>query len=255
MFKKCLIISAMFHILLIVGAGLSLSRPPALIKPAYFQLVSASAAGTGSQNSQKQKTSPTFITTLSDKHQNTISSSVAGKPWTGEFSQQETKQEAILKTQNVESTSYLSQARNNEQPGFGTGDSSGNNSGPGRTGGGGNPDRNYSAVSGDGSSGEGDGDGNIQGGTVKAPLKSYNLKPYYPQTAKEKGWQGTVILEATLDKKGRVGEIRKIQSSGFPLLDEEAIKAVKKWRYQPATQDGKPIEWRVRVKYVFKLEE
>jgi periplasmic protein TonB len=256
MFKKCLIISIMVHILLIVGAGLSLSRPPALIKPAYFQLVRVSAtasgpAGIGLKYGENQKLDLVSKITPGDRHRVAVASGMPSPSLKSKRLQpSDLKPEVTQKAQNLESTTYLSQVRNGEQSSLSAGgvtnavnESSGN------------PEGNINIAGGKVVLGGEGGNGGIQGNNVTGPLKSYTLKPYYPQTAKEKGWQGTVILEAALDKKGRVGEISKIQSSGFSLLDEEAIKAVKKWRYQPATQDGKPIEWRVRVKYVFKLEE
>jgi TonB family protein len=252
MFKKCLIISIMVHILLIVGAGLSLSRPPALIKPAYFQLVRVSAtasgpAGIGLKYGENQKLGLVSKPIPRERHRVAIASEVLKSK--SSQSQEPKKLEPVQKFQNTEST-YLSQVRNGEQSSLSAGGATNavNESS-------GKPEGNINTAGGEVVSGGDGGNGDIQGNNVTGPLKSYTLKPYYPQTAKEKGWQGTVILEAALDKKGRVGEISKIQSSGFSLLDEEAIKAVKKWRYQPATQDGKPIEWRVRIKYVFKLEE
>ena len=48
--------------------------------------------------------------------------------------------------------------------------------------------------------------------------------------------QGTVILEATIDEKGHVSNVRLVRS--IPLLDQAAIDAVKLWEYEPTIVDG-----------------
>ena len=106
----------------------------------------------------------------------------------------------------------------------------------------------------DNGSGTGGGFGTF-GQNMLAPLKTHHLEPFYPMAARQNRWEGTVIIEATLGKDGQIGKTTLVQSSGYQLLDTEAIKAVKKWRYHPATKDGKPIEWQLRIKILFKLEE
>lgn len=61
--------------------------------------------------------------------------------------------------------------------------------------------------------------------------------PRYPAIALRNHYQGTVIIEFVVDPTGRL-EWAKIQkSSGFPVLDEEALETVKsRWRFAP----GKP---------------
>ena len=45
-----------------------------------------------------------------------------------------------------------------------------------------------------------------------------------------------MILEATIDPSGEVGDIEVLQS--VPELDEAAIAAVEQWRYEPTLVDG-----------------
>jgi len=65
--------------------------------------------------------------------------------------------------------------------------------------------------------------------------------------------QGTVILRVLVKSDGTAGHIEVKSSSGFPRLDQAAIDAVKKWRFNPATSDGKSIEEWYQVPIPFKL--
>jgi TonB family protein len=77
------------------------------------------------------------------------------------------------------------------------------------------------------------------GGNIKAPLKLVDVAPVLPPRAAEAGIRGVVILELTIDTDGSVKEARVLRS--IPLLDEEAVRAAKQWRYEPVLLNGKPI--------------
>ncbi len=49
----------------------------------------------------------------------------------------------------------------------------------------------------------------------------------YPEIAGRNGWQGTLKLNFTIRKDGTIGEIRLIESSKYPVLDEAAITAIR----------------------------
>jgi periplasmic protein TonB len=58
--------------------------------------------------------------------------------------------------------------------------------------------------------------------------------PEYPYEALRSRYQGTVIIELTVDPSGVVTSAKLQTSSGFGLLDEAALKVVKKrWRFPP----------------------
>lgn len=63
-------------------------------------------------------------------------------------------------------------------------------------------------------------------------LKNYNLnkKPYYPMIARQKKWEGIVMLKLYVDKNGKINEITLAKSSGYKILDESAVKSVKEWK-------------------------
>ncbi|MDT8440876.1 MAG: energy transducer TonB [Desulfuromonadales bacterium] len=49
----------------------------------------------------------------------------------------------------------------------------------------------------------------------------------YPAAAAQLGQEGTCLLRITVDRQGNVDEVRLLESSGSPSLDNEAIRAVK----------------------------
>ena len=54
----------------------------------------------------------------------------------------------------------------------------------------------------------------------------------YPESARQAGWQGVVMLEFVVEKDGRIGQVNVLRSV-CPALDEEAIRVVKampKWK-------------------------
>ncbi|TXG93414.1 MAG: energy transducer TonB [Rhodocyclaceae bacterium] len=73
--------------------------------------------------------------------------------------------------------------------------------------------------------------------------------PRYPTESRRKREQGTVLLALTLGLDGRVATISVARSSGFERLDQAALSAVRKWRWAPYVQDGKPA----MVKGVFEI--
>ncbi|WP_018970455.1 energy transducer TonB [Rubritalea marina] len=58
--------------------------------------------------------------------------------------------------------------------------------------------------------------------------------PHYPRTLRRRGIEGTVVLQVSVDKAGKVTELRLKQSSGHKHFDQSALKAIKHWSYTPA---------------------
>jgi TonB family protein len=87
---------------------------------------------------------------------------------------------------------------------------------------------------------------------VSKPTKLVKMvKPAYPAEAKAAGIQGAVKLELVVGKDGRVQSARTL--SGPPELAGAATDAVKQWEYQPAVQNGEPVEFMVQVDVNFAL--
>jgi len=78
-------------------------------------------------------------------------------------------------------------------------------------------------------------------------------RPNYPEAAVRNGLQGKVVLEVTINDKGRVTEIRILTSSRHKILDEEALKFAKTVQFEPATLDGISVTCTVRFPISFSL--
>jgi protein TonB len=66
--------------------------------------------------------------------------------------------------------------------------------------------------------------------------------------------QGTVIVRAIVLPDGSVGVARVVRSLDTLLgLDQEALKAVKLWRFKPGTLGGRPVSVAVDIELTFTL--
>jgi protein TonB len=83
------------------------------------------------------------------------------------------------------------------------------------------------------------------------PVKIADVRPVYPPIAFWHGLRGRVVLEATLDEAGRVADARVVRS--VPLLDQAALDAVRRWRFQPAAGTG-PVRTVITVTARFGVE-
>jgi TonB family protein len=90
---------------------------------------------------------------------------------------------------------------------------------------------------------------------VKAPRLIRDVKPKYTADAMRARIEGVVRLEAVVLPSGLVGEVTVLESLDAALgLDEEAVKALKQWEFDPGTKDGTPVAVRVKVEMSFRLK-
>ncbi len=82
-----------------------------------------------------------------------------------------------------------------------------------------------------------------------------NPAPSYPQEARQKGQEGRVVLLVRVSKAGRPVDVTVDKGSGFPLLDQSAIKAVWDWKFYPAQVGPLPVDSRVQIPIRFRLED
>ncbi len=80
-----------------------------------------------------------------------------------------------------------------------------------------------------------------------------NPKPHYPMAAKRRGMEGVVELRVMVDSRGTPVTIEIKLSSGFQVLDREAIKAVWQWRFQAAKRAGMAVAGEVIVPVRYQL--
>lgn len=57
--------------------------------------------------------------------------------------------------------------------------------------------------------------------------------PAYPAAARRGGQTGTVVVEFTVDQNGRVIAAHAVQPSPWPLLNNEAVRTVRRWKFPP----------------------
>jgi protein TonB len=86
------------------------------------------------------------------------------------------------------------------------------------------------------------------------PLYKINPPPRYPKTARRRGIQGTVVLSVYVDTQGRVANLWVFESSGYRVLDNAALEAVKKWSFEPGRRGETPVAMWVNVPVRFELQ-
>jgi len=87
---------------------------------------------------------------------------------------------------------------------------------------------------------------------VVAGLLIHKAVPVYPPIAKATHTQGTVVLEATISKRGTIENLHVV--SGPPLLVQAALDAVSTWLYRPYLLNGEPVDVETTVNVNFSLE-
>ena len=86
------------------------------------------------------------------------------------------------------------------------------------------------------------------------PRYAENPKPPYPQEARERGYQGEVLLRVEVLSNGRVGQIEVKRSSGHEILDQSAFTTVKQWKFLPARRGEDAISSWVNIPIKFQLQ-
>jgi len=92
------------------------------------------------------------------------------------------------------------------------------------------------------------------GNGVSAPVVVKDVKPQYTADALRAGVQGTVTLDCVVQPDGTVAKVR-VTKGLDPGLDQEAIKAVRQWRFKAGRKDGKPVAVRVALEMTFTLRD
>ncbi len=90
------------------------------------------------------------------------------------------------------------------------------------------------------------------GGGVSAPRALYAPDPDYSEEARRAKYQGTVVLWVVVGADGRPRDTRIQRSLGMGL-DEKALEAVRRWKFEPAMKDGKPVAVQINVEMNFRL--
>ena len=86
---------------------------------------------------------------------------------------------------------------------------------------------------------------------VTSGLLINKVTPVYPPIARQAHISGSVILQAIISKQGTIEGLKVV--SGHPMLVNNAVEAVKQWRYKPYILNGEPVEVETTVTVNFNM--
>ncbi len=102
--------------------------------------------------------------------------------------------------------------------------------------------------------GSGDAVSNMKVTQEAVPLYRVNPPPGYPKAARRRGYQGRVILSVLVNEEGRVDNLWVLESCGYRLLDNSAVKAVKDWVFEPGREGDRKVSMWVKIPVRFELK-
>jgi TonB family protein len=79
-----------------------------------------------------------------------------------------------------------------------------------------------------------------------------NMQPNYPASALAAHEKGSAIISVSVRDDGTVGKASLARSSGYSDLDSAAINAVLHWKFQPALENGEPVDGETSVLIAFQ---
>lgn len=93
------------------------------------------------------------------------------------------------------------------------------------------------------------------GDGVTYPRIVKEVKPVYTDAARKERIQGTVMMDVVVRSDGTVGDVNVTKSLDKEFgLDDEAVRAVKQWVFDPGTKDGKAVAVLVQIEMSFTLK-
>ena len=95
----------------------------------------------------------------------------------------------------------------------------------------------------------------VQAQVTAPPRPRRAIRPQYPRSSRERGEEGNVTLEISVDEDGACNDVKIVVSSGFSALDEAARKAVRSARFMPAKSGDRAVRSTARLTLTFRLKE
>ena len=86
---------------------------------------------------------------------------------------------------------------------------------------------------------------------VVAPVRLSGAIPEYPPAARERGMEGSPVVDIWIDEKGNVMDVAIIESAGA-MLDGAVLEAVAAWKFRPATIGGTTVSVRMTLQHLFR---
>lgn len=89
---------------------------------------------------------------------------------------------------------------------------------------------------------------------ISAPKAIGRIEPVYPRSARRRGREGIVTIEAAVEETGQVADVAVVATSGHDDIDSAAIKAVRKAKFVPANDNGQSVAAKLRLTFNFRLK-
>jgi TonB family protein len=90
----------------------------------------------------------------------------------------------------------------------------------------------------------------VLGPGIHAPRVMSAPDPQYSETARKAKTNGTVVVALAINEKGGVEAVKVVRRLE-PGLDQNAMDAVRQWKFAPATKDDKPMAVQMNVEITF----
>ena len=90
------------------------------------------------------------------------------------------------------------------------------------------------------------------GGDVRPPVVLSRVDPEYSEEARHKKLSGEVEVGLIVDKKGRPRNVHVVRGVGMGL-DENAVRSVRGYRFQPATKGGTAVPVEITIEVNFQI--
>jgi len=91
------------------------------------------------------------------------------------------------------------------------------------------------------------------GNGVSSPKVIHKVEPSYTDEARDAKINGTVTLSVEISRDG-VADVIDVTKSLDRGLDQNAVEAVRQWRFKPAEKDGKPVRVAATIEVNFRLD-
>ncbi len=86
------------------------------------------------------------------------------------------------------------------------------------------------------------------------PRPVSRMPPLYPPRAKVRRIEGFAVVEFLVNREGEVSDVKVTQSQPAGIFSEAAMKAVRRWKFQPGKKNGEAVVTRVRQRLNFSLD-
>jgi len=89
----------------------------------------------------------------------------------------------------------------------------------------------------------------------RKPRVVSRIQPRYPHRARQREITGKVVLKFLVDKDGEVERVSVVSADPEGVFEDNAVSAVKKWRFEPGRVEGEPVPTWVRLPVSFTLSD